>query len=241
MLTYKEIQSLNDLELEVYNYIISNKDKVADMKIRELAEKSHVSTTTVLRFCKKMGCDGYSEFKLKYKLYGEENQNSADEIDANFMIDYFKKVNNKEFDDKLNEVAKLIAESDKVVFIGIGTSGILGKYGARYLSNIGKFVQYITDPYHPVPKGYYEDSVVIALSVSGETEQIINHVNKFKSYNCKIVSITNSETSTLSKISDITLAYYMPIDLARENLNITSQVPVVYMIEVIGRKLKKYI
>ncbi len=37
------------------------------MKIRELAEEVHVSTTTILRFCKKVGCEGYSEFRLKLK------------------------------------------------------------------------------------------------------------------------------------------------------------------------------
>ncbi len=37
------------------------------MKVRELAEEVHVSTTTILRFCKKVGCEGYSEFRLKLK------------------------------------------------------------------------------------------------------------------------------------------------------------------------------
>ncbi|EIS31404.1 MurR/RpiR family transcriptional regulator, partial [Yersinia pestis] len=54
MFTYKEISTLNELELIVYNYIIKNTDKVMYMTIRELADASGVSTTTVLRFCKKM-------------------------------------------------------------------------------------------------------------------------------------------------------------------------------------------
>ena len=68
MFKYEQVKDLNDLELEVYNYIMRHQEKVLEMKIRELAEGSHVSTTTVLRFCKKMGCNGYSEFKVKYKL-----------------------------------------------------------------------------------------------------------------------------------------------------------------------------
>ena len=69
MFKYEQVKDLNDLELEVYNYIMRHQEKVLEMKIRELAEGSHVSTTTVLRFCKKMGCNGYSEFKVKYKMY----------------------------------------------------------------------------------------------------------------------------------------------------------------------------
>ena len=63
----EEIQSLNALEMSVYNYVAKNREKVVYMKIRELAAQAHVSTTTVLHMCKKFGCDGYTEFKLRLK------------------------------------------------------------------------------------------------------------------------------------------------------------------------------
>ena len=50
MFTYEEIMSLNELEMNVYQYILKNKEKAVYMKIRELAEEAHVSTTTVLRW-----------------------------------------------------------------------------------------------------------------------------------------------------------------------------------------------
>ena len=53
MFDYEKIQSLNDLELSVYNYIIQNSHEVLKMTIKDLANNAHVSTTTVLRFCKK--------------------------------------------------------------------------------------------------------------------------------------------------------------------------------------------
>lgn len=58
MFTHKAIAELNALEMMVYNYVIKNKNPVMYMTIRELAEAAGVSTTTVLRFCKKMGCEG---------------------------------------------------------------------------------------------------------------------------------------------------------------------------------------
>ena len=67
MFSHQEIRSFNELEMSIYNYILSNKEKVVYMKIRDLADGAHVSTTTVLRFCKKVGCEGYSEFKLRLK------------------------------------------------------------------------------------------------------------------------------------------------------------------------------
>ena len=49
MFTHEMIKSFNQLEMDVYNYIISNEEKVVYMKVRELAEEVHVSTTTILR------------------------------------------------------------------------------------------------------------------------------------------------------------------------------------------------
>lgn len=48
MFTYEQIQSLNDLELAVYSYVIMHMEKCVHMKIRELADKVHVSTVLPL-------------------------------------------------------------------------------------------------------------------------------------------------------------------------------------------------
>ena len=58
MFTHSAIASLNNLEMMVYNYVIKNRDKVMYMTIRELADAAGVSTTTILRFCRKLNCAG---------------------------------------------------------------------------------------------------------------------------------------------------------------------------------------
>ena len=65
MFSVEQVQSLNELEREVYEFVMKNQSNVQYMRIRELADGAHVSTSTVLRFCKKVGCNGYAEFKLK--------------------------------------------------------------------------------------------------------------------------------------------------------------------------------
>lgn len=239
MFSLQEIRSLNELELAVYNYVISNIEKVNHMSIRELSEVTHVSTTTILRFCKKMNTDGFTEFKFKLKMYKESQEQSFPTEDASHMIDFFKKINNDEFDSLLNQAAELIVNKNKVIFLGIGSSGALGKYGARFLSNVGKFAQHLDDPFYPVPDGYYDSSVTIVLSVSGETEETLKQVSRFKSMSSAIISITNYETCTLAKLSDLNIAYYMQFMKVKNEYNITSQVPVVFILEMIGRKVQR--
>lgn len=230
------IKSLNDLELVLYRYIIKNIEKVIYMRIRELAEEAHVSTTTILRFCKKFGCNGYSEFKVKLKIHLETLNNKKINNDQTMIIDFFKKLNTDELNEKLETICDLIYDFPNVLLVGSGTSGIMCKYAARFFSTMGKFATYIDDPYFPTNYGTYENCVIIALSVSGETSPVITLINNFKKENCPIISITNSENCTISKISDLNISYYITQEKVGMS-DITTQVPVLYIIETIGRLL----
>ena len=74
--TYNQVSSLNETEVHIYNYVLNNKEKVLDESIRELAHDAHVSTATIVRFCKKLGCEGFLElkYKLKESLTEEEHK-----------------------------------------------------------------------------------------------------------------------------------------------------------------------
>ena len=74
MFSYEVLQSFNNLEMLVYNYVMEHRHEVQYMTIRELAEAVHVSTSTVVRFCKKAGCDGYSEFRVQFKMFLKEEK-----------------------------------------------------------------------------------------------------------------------------------------------------------------------
>lgn len=74
MFSNDAIASFNELETSIYNYISQNLEKVAYMRIRELADETHVSSATILRFCRKLNCEGFSEFKVKLKMYLEKTK-----------------------------------------------------------------------------------------------------------------------------------------------------------------------
>lgn len=138
MFSYNKIQNLNELELSLYNYIMKNSEKVIYMRIRELANEAHVSTTTILRFCKKLDCEGFSEFKLKFKMYIEEGKEKHLTDNTSMIIDFFKKAQTKDYRDKIDKVCDVLDKANTIIFVGIGFSGILSKYAARYISAIGR-------------------------------------------------------------------------------------------------------
>ncbi|WP_162230907.1 hypothetical protein [Lacticaseibacillus camelliae] len=55
MFSYEKLQTLNDIETAIYNYVIKHEAAVETMPIRELAKHAHVSTASVLRFAEKNG------------------------------------------------------------------------------------------------------------------------------------------------------------------------------------------
>ncbi len=205
MFSHSAIASLNNLEMMVYNYVIKNRDKVMYMTIRELADAAGVSTTTILRFCRKLNCDGYSEFRVRFKLY-EQNEPQQANFGASEIISFFKSVNNEEFDALLDKAVDIILSSERIIFVGAGTSGSLAKYGARFFSNIGKFSNHIDDPYFPVTNDMAKNALAIVLSVSGETEEILRFASQFSLHHCKVLSVTSHEHSRLAKLADFNLS-----------------------------------
>ncbi|HFZ8995547.1 TPA: MurR/RpiR family transcriptional regulator [Citrobacter freundii] len=237
MFSHAAIASLNNLEMRVYNYVIKNRDNVSYMTIRELADAAGVSTTTVLRFCRKLKCEGYSEFRLRFKLYLEQSEPQTAKFGASEIISFFKSVNNAEFEKLLDQAVEIILNSERIIFVGAGTSGALAKYGARYFSNVGKFSNHIDDPYFPVTRDMARNALAIVLSVSGETAEILRFASQFSLHNCKVLSITSHDHSALAKMADFNLSWHIPQTRIAGVYDITTQIPVIYILESLGRKL----
>lgn len=239
MFTYEEIQSLNSLEIEVYNYVLVNMKAIPEMKIRELADQVHVSTTTVLRFCNKMGCEGYAEFKWKLKDYMLEHRHQPQQEDFTLLNNFIKHIQDPEYDAMLEKVAHYIVDSDHITFFGIGSSGILARYGAHYISDFGVFAHYIDDPYYPVPIHREGKALCIVLSVSGESRPVLEQVRLRKEQQEVIITITNSENCLVAQMADVALTYYMPLIKLQREYNVTTQVPLVLILESIGHKVQR--
>lgn len=243
MFTSEEIKSFNELESSLYNYIVSNADKVIYMRIRDLANETHVSTSTILRFCRKLSCEGFSEFKVKLKMFIDESKSSdKKQIKSmqHVLSEFSERTLKGNLELHLHEASMLLNKAENVLFVGFGGSGILAQYGARCFSGFGKFSVSITDPFFPINALHLHNSITIALSVSGETDPTINQVSKLKEEGNRIISITNSKDSTLARISDVTIPYYVTEEYANQSnikINTTSQFPVMYILESLAREI----
>ena len=237
---YENVQKLNSSELRVYNYVVAHQEKAARMSIRQMVQETGVSTTTILRFCEKMGLEGYQELKFRLTQRLEQKPDSTWNAADGWhrMFTYWQ----QSFDDAENRAtvqsaAKLLSKAKAVHFLGVGTSGSLAEYGARYLANMGIASVAVLDPFYPKATFDLTGTVLVVLSVSGETQEALIQVDGYKSHHAQIITITNTKECSLARLADCSLTYYMPALFPPAGLgphNITSQVPVVFYLEMLA-------
>ncbi len=101
----------------------------------------------------------------------------------------------------------------RTVVTGMGKSGIIGKKIAATLSSTGTPAVFL----HPAEAGHGDlgmvtsDDVVLAISNSGETEEVIRLIPYIKRFNVKLISFTKPD-STLARSSDV----FLDVSVRRE-------------------------
>lgn len=235
MLENEVINTLTKKELIAYNYIYKNIQNIKYISIREIARDSCVSTTTVLSLIKKMGFSSYNEFKYFY-LYKEKNIDKKN-YKINEIIESIKILEeyNGEY---IEEAVELIRLSDYVIFTGIGNSAGIAQYGAKILSNNGKFSLYQGDPFYN-SKVLNGNGLVIILSISGETKELYEQALGYKEANIPIICITSVADGAIAKISDYHINYNLDYEFTNSIHDFTSQITVVYILEKIAYLINK--
>ncbi|MCL0062367.1 KpsF/GutQ family sugar-phosphate isomerase [Thermodesulfovibrionales bacterium] len=95
----------------------------------------------------------------------------------------------------------------RMVVTGIGKSGLVGKKVAATLSSTGTPAFFL----HPAEASHGDigmvtsDDIIIFVSNSGETEELIRLIPVLKRFNVGMISMTGNHNSTLSKAADVTL------------------------------------
>lgn len=166
----------------------------------------------MLRFCRKLGYKGYQGFKLALaREISMRDQNISDDtyIDKvrNNMVQAIEDTYKLVDDEQLQRAIDQIDQSTNVVVFGVSSSGIAGLDMQNRLMRIGVNIETITDSHNQVLRAnsVNQDTVIIAISLTGSTKDIIDAVETSKDNGASIIAITNYTESPLSKFADIVL------------------------------------
>ncbi|MBI5775603.1 MAG: KpsF/GutQ family sugar-phosphate isomerase [Verrucomicrobia bacterium] len=124
------------------------------------------------------------------------------------------------FDCAVESVVTALKARGKIVVIGIGKSGNVGQKIAATLTSTGSpsVVLNSVDALHGDLGIVNDGDVILALSYSGESEELVSLLPALKRFPVKIIALTGSPKSTVGRHSDVVLNVRVPKEACPFNL-----------------------
>ncbi len=220
--------SLRKSEKRVAEFVQKHMEEVVVLSLRGLARKCGTSDATVLRFCRSLGYLGFADFKVSLvpellrsskKTYPEirekENSETVKEmLQRNFQQQLDSTLQNCD-DAMLTSIALHISQANKILIIGLGGSAGVAYIFCDSLGSLGIFSSFLRDRsiIQNVVSTLNSGDVVIGISHSGETEEVVSAVKKARYYGAITIGITNFSPSPLAGVSQFTLVTGVPANL----------------------------
>ena len=250
MLKHKE--DLSMAERVVLDYLIENKATIKDFSVEKIAEAAYTSPASVVRMCKKLGYKGFKDFKIDFILanakidipdnkeyqdvvLGKEFTSGQSVIENNMRVleDTLKLYD----EEKVEEAAEIIMRARKILIFGKGSSYLVCKDLEMKLRRINKFCIAQGESHDQLVDASFINSkdVVIFVSNSGETKEIISAALLAKENKAKIISITKLGSSMLADLSDIVL-YTSTLEGEFRSAAMTSRISQLSLIDALFSK-----
>jgi arabinose-5-phosphate isomerase len=129
-----------------------------------------------------------------------------------------------QIDSTFDQTVELILDSlkhrGKIVILGIGKSGNIGQKIAATLTSTGStsVVLNSVDALHGDLGIVNDGDLILALSYSGESEELLNLLPALKRFSVKIIALTGAPRSSLARYSDVVLSVKVPKEACPFNL-----------------------
>lgn len=212
-----------------------------ELTITELAERAGTSPATVTRFCRALGFDGYTQFRVGVASEigrGDDNESWHADIGQEFGVEdeagkvlqtlVALHVENLETTaqhldlDAVLRVADAITAGRHVDIYGVGGSGVIAREFQARLYRIGVNAHSWSDVHEGLTSAVMQDasSVAIGVSSTGRTEETVQMLSQARAAGAFTVAITHDPDSWLAGLADVSLAtaeptpYLRPDDLS---------------------------
>ncbi|MBY6274497.1 MAG: transcriptional regulator, partial [Bacillaceae bacterium] len=211
---------LTKTETKIADYVLEHLQDIIYCSVTELAERAGVGETTVLRFCRKMGFNGFQDFKLALAqdLVQPFTNDEEEIVENDTTLSIINKTTTKHMkiieenrqllDEKQVEKAiDLILSAKTNVFFGVGSSGLTALQAANSLTRIGIKCDAKQDSHFQAMTAALltKDDCAIGISVSGSTKDTIHNLEIAKKRGAKIICITSNGKSPITKLADVVL------------------------------------
>ena len=205
------LPSLAPAEQRVGKLVLQDPRAFANLPVTQLTVRAHVSKPTVVRFCRSVGYDGLSDFKLK--LAGSVSEGvpfihrsvDADDKTTDVMVKVidntvaaFLKYRNDASASALDQAVQALAQTHstgkRIEFYGVGNSGIVAQDAQHKFFRLGMNTIAYSDGHMQVMSASMlgQGDCVVVISNSGRTRDLMDACDIAKKRGATTIVITAS-------------------------------------------------
>lgn len=218
----QSFENMTDSEKKIAEYVLNNASEIYRLSAAELASLTDTSGASVIRFVKKIGFEGFQEFKIA--LAKNDVEEKGEEVDYDYIDvkDTVREVmsktarkNIKTIEDTLElldekqveEAIDAIQKAKHIYLFGVGASALIALDFQYKLLRINKnaFMHLDSHMQLSIAAHIEAEDVAIAISYAGKTKEVYSALSKAKEKGAKCISITKYGSNPVSSIADIKL------------------------------------
>jgi DNA-binding MurR/RpiR family transcriptional regulator len=205
-------------EKRVADWLFSHSGEILPYSITDLASMCESSEATIVRFSKRLGCSGYQDLKIALAREHDKKVIAPTITSEDDCFSIFEKICNDVYmslertkktlsPEALSAAVRAIASSGRVVLIGLGASAQVAEDASNKLLRAGcNSVAYADTHMQAIAVSQLKaGDVVIGISQSGSSKDIVESMKMARSHGATTISITSKERSPIARQSDILL------------------------------------
>lgn len=213
-----EQENLTEREQAIRTYVIRNPEKLYDMSARELGEATFSSAAAVTRFCKKVGCRGYQDFRIRFLqdagqfrkdektvrvMTGDSYLNVITDVTeaCGRVIDHSVRANSI---DSMRRASEMIRTNRYLDFYACGLELSAADYAAGIFMQCGKIPALYKDHYCQICSADVEKPghLAIVICSDGLNGEMLEVEKCLVKHGTKILCFTKNAESPLGALAD---------------------------------------
>ena len=215
--------SLSPAEQQIARFITDNPEEATLLTVRELAQRTFTSPSSVVRVCRSVGFDGYKELRRalvgELAALGETGRHPEQELTAGDSVhEIIQKVTRKNIQslsdsqlllspDVVEQCVQLLDSCRCVLLFGLGSSLLVAHDTYLKFLRLDKPCM-VTDDWHAQllsARNATPDYLGIVFSYSGQTVEVIQCMEALKANGVPIIAITRYSPSRVAELADYNL------------------------------------
>ena len=203
-LVNNNLSKLNPTDLIVWRYIYAHKKECCYISIYDIADACNVSRTTVLRFAKKLGLDGFSDLKMMLKMQISQAREKPSVDIAQASINLCQKVGEEVAKQDFTRINKLLYNAKRIFIYSSGhVQKNVGNELLRLFVNCNVYMYEIkgSDEFRITLHHATKDDLFIIVSLTGESERVVEFAQKLHAQGIPLISFTHLKSNKLASLS----------------------------------------